>query len=147
VALIDDARIIEFLGQPRDAIIATLRSSGIPQLSPVWFLWHADRFVLSTGVATAKAANIRRDPRIGLCIDDEAGSRYFAASGRVIQVDDGWRRDYALKLIARYKPPEEVLPHWEYLERNEPQRVFTFDPERVIWRDYAGYGSEEGVPA
>jgi PPOX class probable F420-dependent enzyme len=145
--MIADTRIIEFLSQRRNAIVATVRSNGVPQLSPVWFLWRADRFVLSAGVATAKAANIRRDPRITVCIDDEPGARYFAASGRVVQLDDALRRDCALELIAKYKPPAEVLPHWEYLERNEPQRVFTFDPDRVIWHDYAGYGSEEGVPA
>jgi PPOX class probable F420-dependent enzyme len=138
VALIDDDRILTFLGQPRNAIVATLRANGMPQLSPIWFLWHADRFVLSTGVATVKAANISRDPRIGLCIDDEPGGRYLAASGQVIQVSDARRREYALELIAKYKAPDEVLPHWEYLERNEPQRIFTFDPERVTWRDYSG---------
>jgi PPOX class probable F420-dependent enzyme len=147
VALIEDSRVLEFLGQARNAIVATIRPNGTPQLNPIWFLWRTDRFVLSTGVATAKAANIIRDPRIALCIDDEPGARYFAASGYVIQVDDTLRRGYALELIAKYKPAGEVLPHWEFLERNEPQRLFTFDPERVTWRDYAGYGSEEGVPA
>jgi PPOX class probable F420-dependent enzyme len=137
VALIDDARIIEFLGRRGNAIVATIRPNGMPQLSPIWFLWRTDRFVLSAGVATAKAANISRDARISLCIDDEPGGRYLAASGHVIGVGDARRRDYALELIAKYKPPDEVVPHWEYLESNEPQRVFTFDPERVIWRDYS----------
>jgi PPOX class probable F420-dependent enzyme len=137
VALIDDERIIEFLGEPRNAIVATIRPNGMPQLSPVWFLWQTDRFVLSVGVATAKAANISRDPRISLCIDDEPVGRYLAASGRVIEVGDADRRDQALALIAKYKPADEVLPHWEYLEREEPQRIFTFDPERVIWQDYS----------
>jgi PPOX class probable F420-dependent enzyme len=140
VALIADARIIEFLGQPRNAIVATIRPNGVPQLSPVWFLWRSDRFVLSAGVATAKAANLGRDPRLSLCIDDEPGARYLAASGRVIQVSEADRRDHALELIAKYKPADEVLPHWQYLEREEPQRLFTLEPERIIWRDYAEHG-------
>ena len=140
MALIDDARIIEFLDQPRNAIVATIRPNGIPQLSPIWFLWRTDRFVLSAGVSTAKAANLRRDPRISLCIDDEPGARYLTATGHVSQVDEVGRREHALELIAKYKPAEEVLAHWEYLEGNEPQRIFTFDPERIIWRDYAEHG-------
>src|ERR1700722_18534615 len=109
VALIDDARIIEFLDQPRNAIVATIRPNGIPQLSPIWFLWRTDRFVLSAGVSTAKAANLRRDPRISLCIDDEPGARYLTATGHVSQVDEVGRREHALELIAKYKPAEEVL--------------------------------------
>lgn len=140
MALIDDGRIVDFLDQQRHAIVATIRPNGMPQLSPIWFLWRADRFVLSAGIATAKAANLRRDPRISLCIDDEPGARYLAASGRVVQVSDAGRRDHALALIAKYKPAAEVLAHWEYLERDEPQRLFTLDPERIIWRDYAGHG-------
>ena len=137
MAQIDDDRILEFLGQPRNAIVATIRPNGMPQLSPIWFLWRADRFVLSAGVATAKAANLSRDPRISLCIDDEPGGRYLAASGPVAVVGDADRREYALELIAKYKPAAEVLPHWEHLEVHEPQRIFTLDPERVIWRDYS----------
>lgn len=137
VAKIDDDLIIEFLGQRRNAIVATIRPSGLPQLSPIWFLWRSDRFVLSAGVATAKAANLSRDPRISLCVDDEPGGRYLAASGPVVAVGEADRRDYALELIAKYKPSDEVLPHWEYLEQHEPQRIFTLAPERVIWRDYS----------
>ena len=146
MAVIDDPQVIEFLGRSRNAIVATNRPGAAPQVSPIWFLWCEDRFVLSAGVATAKAANIRRDPRISLCVDDEPGARYFAASGRVMQVEQSLRRDYALELIAKYKPSGEVLPHWEDLERNDPQRIFTFDPERIIWRDFAATAQKRASP-
>jgi PPOX class probable F420-dependent enzyme len=142
---IDEPAVREFLHKRRNAVVATNRPDAAPQLSPIWFLWDGQRFILSAGRETAKAANIRRDPRVSLCIDDEPGARYLVASGRVEAVEDGEaNRELGLVLIAKYKAPDEVLPHWEHLEANEPQQLFTMSPERLIWRDFSGR-SEQSV--
>jgi PPOX class probable F420-dependent enzyme len=133
----DDPPVQEFLRARRNAVLATIRRDGTAQLSPVWFLWTGERFIFSAGRQTAKAANLRRDPRITLCIiDDEPGARYLVASGTAMQVADADRREHAFAVSAKYKAPEEIEGHWEYLEQTEPQLLYTCEPQRVVWREY-----------
>ena len=57
--------------QARTAKLATVRKDGRPHVVPVWFDMDGDTLIFTTGQATVKAANIRRDPRVCLCVDDE----------------------------------------------------------------------------
>src|SRR5436190_5338777 len=58
--------------QVRTAKLATVRKDGRPHVVPVWFDMDGDTLIFTTGQTTVKAANIRRDPRVCLCVDDEA---------------------------------------------------------------------------
>lgn len=132
-----DSEVTEFLRVRRNAVLATIRRDGVPQLSPVWFLWTGELFILSAGRQTAKAANLHRDPRVSLCIvDDEPGARYLFASGTAVPVPEEARRDYAFASMAKYKVPEESEAYWEYLEANEPQLLYTCKPQKFVWRSY-----------
>lgn len=54
------------------AKVATTRKDGRPHVAPVWFEVDDDDTILfTTGDKTVKAANIRRDGRICICIDDQ----------------------------------------------------------------------------
>lgn len=132
-----DPQLREFLQVRRNAVLATIRRDGTPQLSPVWFLWTGERFIFSAGRQTAKAPNLRRDPRVTLCIiDDEPGARYLVASGTAIQVADAARREHAFAVSAKYKAPDQIEAHWEYLEQTEPQLLYTCEPDGIVWREY-----------
>ena len=51
------------------AVLCTVRESGVPQMSPVLVAVDDDGWVLvSTSSTSAKAANLRRDPRAWLCV-------------------------------------------------------------------------------
>jgi PPOX class probable F420-dependent enzyme len=56
----------ELLAQHGNAVLATIRGNGRPQLSNVSYAWdgHQARVSLTTG--RAKTANLRRDPRASL---------------------------------------------------------------------------------
>jgi PPOX class probable F420-dependent enzyme len=65
---VDPARAREFLHGHHRAVLATFRSDGLPQLSPV--LAAADaagRVLISTRETAVKTRNLRRDPRVSLC--------------------------------------------------------------------------------
>jgi PPOX class probable F420-dependent enzyme len=66
------------LDRVRTAILATVRPDGRPHVAPVWFDLDGDTLVLSTGEDTVKGRNMRRDPRVSLCIDDEEPPFHFA---------------------------------------------------------------------
>ena len=60
------------LERPRTAKLATVRADGRPHIAPIWFGLDGDTLIFNTGDTTVKAANMRRDPRVSLCIDDDA---------------------------------------------------------------------------
>lgn len=55
----------------RTGELATVRKDGRPHVVPVWFVLDGDTLVFTTGEASVKATNMRRDPRVAFCVDDE----------------------------------------------------------------------------
>ncbi|MEP7188474.1 MAG: PPOX class F420-dependent oxidoreductase, partial [Roseiflexaceae bacterium] len=47
------------------------RADGRPHVAPIWFDLDGDALVFTTWHTTVKAANLRRDPRVSLCVDDD----------------------------------------------------------------------------
>lgn len=73
-----DEEYREFLlGTARTAKLATVRRDGRPHVAPIWYDLDGDTFVFMTGEGTVKGRNMRREPRVGLCIDDEKPPFHF----------------------------------------------------------------------
>ena len=65
----DPGRAREFLRANHRAVLATSRSDGRPQLSPVTAAVDAEgRVLVSTRETAIKAKNLARDPRATLCV-------------------------------------------------------------------------------
>jgi PPOX class probable F420-dependent enzyme len=60
------------LASPRTATLATIRVDERTHAAPIWFDLDGEEVVFTTWHASVKAANLRRDPRLALCVDDEA---------------------------------------------------------------------------
>ncbi len=57
----------------RTGKLATVRKDGRPHVAPIWFDLDDDGTILfTTGADTVKGIALRRDPRVSLCVDDEA---------------------------------------------------------------------------
>src|SRR5437764_2808354 len=82
--LSDKART--FLQEPRFAVLGTIYQDGRPQLTTMWYLLEGDTIVMNTKVGRAKERNMRRDPRISVCVPD--GYDYVTISGTVEMIDD-----------------------------------------------------------
>ncbi|WTW24106.1 pyridoxamine 5'-phosphate oxidase family protein [Streptomyces sp. NBC_00019] len=50
------------LGAPTGRF-ATVGADGTPNITPVWYVFDGEAFPFTTGGATAKARNLRRNPR------------------------------------------------------------------------------------
>src|SRR5262245_27760985 len=66
------------LDTPRTAKIASIRANGQPHVAPIWFDMDGDVIVFTTWHTTVKAANLHRDSRVCLCIDDDKPPYAFA---------------------------------------------------------------------
>jgi PPOX class probable F420-dependent enzyme len=77
-----------FLEEPRFAVMATINKSGTPQLTVMWYglVEGADVVVLNSMRGLIKDGNLRRDPRMSLCVED--GLRYVTLQGRAELIDD-----------------------------------------------------------
>ena len=75
-----------FLNEKRFAVLATINSDGTPQLTTMWYLLEGDTIVMNTKAGRIKERNMRRDPRIAICVED--GYNYVTSSGTVEMIDD-----------------------------------------------------------
>jgi PPOX class probable F420-dependent enzyme len=63
------ADALEFVREHHDAVMSTYRRDGSPQLSPITCSVDGDGFVVvSTRETAMKTKNLRRDPRVSLCV-------------------------------------------------------------------------------
>jgi PPOX class probable F420-dependent enzyme len=60
------------LAKARPAVAAVVRADGRPHATPIWIDLDGDQIVFTTWHTSLKGKALRRDPRIGLSIDDDA---------------------------------------------------------------------------
>ena len=75
-----------FLQEPRFAVLATLNPDGTPQQTVIWYELRGDEIVMNTARGRLKERNLRRDPRLSLCLED--GYRYVSIRGTASLLDD-----------------------------------------------------------
>lgn len=127
----DQAR--DFLREHHRAVLTTMRSDGRPQLSPVAAGVDAEgRVIVSTPETTAKARNLRRDPRVALCaFTDGFYGRWAQVEGTAEVVE---RPEAVELLVDYYRLISGEHPDWEDYRRAmvEDQRVLVrFEIQRA----------------
>ena len=121
-----------YLQEKRFAVLATLNEDGTPQLTTMWYLLEDDGTVLmNTKVGRAKERNMRRDPRISVCIED--GYIYVTLSGKVEMIDDPEiaQRDI-FRLSSRYHGEEKAKRQMENQFSKERRVTLRLKPEHII---------------
>ena len=99
--------IRDFLNERRFAVVATINEDGTPQQTVVWYELQGDRIMMNTRAGRLKERNLKRDPRISLCIEDEY--TYLFLKGRVELDYDQERAQAGIKALAvRYDGEEEA---------------------------------------
>lgn len=48
------------------------RKDGTPHVTPIWFVLEGDDVLFNTGRGTVKGHALARDPRVSICVDDQA---------------------------------------------------------------------------
>ena len=94
----DEARA--FLRDNHQAVLATFRRDGRPQLSPVGAgIDDEGRVEISSRETAMKVKNLRRDPRISLCL---LGPHWYAQWGQVEGIAEIVAQPEALDLLVGY---------------------------------------------
>lgn len=100
----DDQRRAFLSAGRRTATLATVRADGSPHVVPVGFVLDGDDWVFLTGADSVKGRNLRRDPRVGLCVDELDPQVFVAVTGTAALSEElGALRHWATVLGARYQ--------------------------------------------
>ena len=121
------------LGRARTAVLATVRADGRPHVAPIWFDLDDDTLVFMTGETTVKARNMRRDPRVSLCIDEEEPPFHFVVieGAADLTAGDPDLLYWATRIGGRYMGPDRAD---EYGRRNavEGELLVRVIPQKIV---------------
>jgi len=128
-ALSEKARAL--LQERRFAVLGTINTDGSPQLTTMWYLLDGDVILMNTKAGRTKERNMRRDPRISVCIED--GYSYVTISGTVEMIDDQQiaQRDI-YRLAVRYDGEEEAKRQMEEQFSKETRVTLHLKLEHII---------------
>jgi hypothetical protein len=118
----------------RTGKLATVRADGRPHIAPIWYDVDDDgSLVFNTGESTVKGRNIRREPRVSLCVDDDRPPFSFVVVEGVAEISEDLVevRRWASRLGGRYMGADRAE---EYGSRNgvAGELVVRVRPERVV---------------
>ncbi len=69
----DENEIVDFLMKgTKTGKLATVREDGRPHVAPIWCVWNEGKIIFGTGDSSIKAKNIRRNPQVSICVDEES---------------------------------------------------------------------------
>jgi PPOX class probable F420-dependent enzyme len=105
------------LADSRLGVLATIKSDGLPQLSPVtpYYDQQAGLIYVSMREGLAKTANLRRDPRAALEVTSGDGWSWATAEGTVKLIGPGTdpRGAEVEALVDYYRRAAGEHPDWE----------------------------------
>ena len=93
----------DLLNKKAFAQLATIMPDGTPQVSPVWFEYDGKNILINSAKGRVKDKNMRRDPRVGLDIQDPDNPyRHVSIRGRVVQITEDGADAHIDKLTKKY---------------------------------------------
>lgn len=131
--------IAAFLQAPHHAVVGTNTRDGPPQLSPVWYLYEDGTFYISITTNTAKYRNLRRDPRLSLCIDGGYPDyRTVIIYGTAELCTGPAPRLEAIRgrIIRRYYDDEAAARRYAESTRDQSHVLLVVTPARILSQDF-----------
>ncbi len=120
-----------FLAEQRFAVLSTINPDGTPQLTVMWYALDGDEILMNTKADRKKDQNVRRDPRIAICIED--GYNYVTIAGRAQLIDDQAIAQADIRRLAeRYHSAEKVEQMMRNLFGKEQRVTIRLAVEQVI---------------
>ncbi len=122
----------QFLQKHRFGVLTTIKKSGAPQATPVYYLYEDGKILISANKWKHKTRNIQRDPRVTLCVlDEQPTHRYLQVSGRAVVTEEDLV-ETSTRIFRRFRSEiREDFPQW----LKEQQRIIlVLTPEQVAPR-------------
>jgi PPOX class probable F420-dependent enzyme len=132
--------------------IATVRADGAPAVTPSWYLHEHGRIVFTPRTGSAWLADVGRDPRVCLCIDEDPLPYRKVVVDGVAEVlhppgeDEVWRPVYR-RIAGRYMDHDEAaVERYIELTIDQPRALLAVRLDRARVRSWRmAVGDEEST--
>lgn len=128
-----------FLRGRHIATLTTINPDGTPLQTPVWYLYQDGLLYIRTSSNSGKVRNIRRDPRVSLCVQDERPPyRGVTVNGTAAvqpeqpELSARMSRHYLGAIAGFFYLRLRTLPEIE----DDPDTIVVIEPERKYGWDY-----------
>jgi len=130
-----DERRLFLMAGTRTGTLGTTRRDGSPHVVPIWFVLDGDTVVFTCDGHSVKAAALRRDPRVSICVDDQRPPYSFVEMRGTAELSEDLDelRTWATLIGARYMGADQAE---EFGARNAVpgELLVRLDPEKTIAR-------------
>lgn len=107
-----------FLEQPHFCVMGTINRDGSPQLTVMWYDLVDDVVILNMTRGLVKDRNLRRDPRMAICVED--GPRFVTLNGRAELIEDRAIQEAEVNRMAiRYRGLRLAANHWTGIAQSD----------------------------
>jgi PPOX class probable F420-dependent enzyme len=106
-----------FLDEPWMCVMASINRDGTPQLTVMWYQILGDVVMLNTVRGLVKERNLRRDPRMSVCVEDR--QRYVTLYGTAEIIEDRAEQEREVNHMAiRYRGAAGAN-HWQSIAHQD----------------------------
>ena len=117
----------ELLDGKNFACVATIMPDGSPQVTPVWVDREGDIVVINATETRQKYRNLKRDPRVALCVFDIANPySKVLIRGKVIEFTSKEAEEGIDNLSMKYHGRK-----YDYHRADQPRVIMKIQPEHV----------------
>jgi PPOX class probable F420-dependent enzyme len=132
--------IEDFLTTPnRHAIVGTNRLDGAPQLSPVWYVYENGRMYISVPDGSVKHQNLKRDPRVAICVDGGRQDVRAVMLYGAVEIKDrnaAATQEMRWRIVRAYYPTEDAARQYYETVQDTPSVLLVLEPEKIVSQDY-----------
>jgi PPOX class probable F420-dependent enzyme len=82
-------------------VLTTIAADGTPVPTPIWYLYRDGAFYFRTASDAVKAENVRCDPRVGICVQEERAPYKAVIAYGLAQIEEP-RESLGRELPRRY---------------------------------------------
>ena len=128
----------KFLAGRHVAILVTIAPDGSPVPTPIWYLYRDGALYFRTAADAIKTQNVRRDPRVSVCVQEErAPYKWLVVHGKaeVTEADSRLEREMPRHYLGIIGGIGYQAAAREQIEQG-PEVTLIVRPERTITSDF-----------
>lgn len=128
-----------FLAGRHVAVLATISPKGEAVLTPIWYLYRDGKIYMRTGLESVKARNVRSDPRVTVCVQDERppyASLTVYGRASIEPASEGLGAEIARRYLGAVGGAFYVREARQAIEQSE-EITLVITPERTLTQDFS----------
>ena len=121
--MMSNKRLVEFLQEVHLLDLATITPGGFPHVTPVWYIWDGEHFIISTTRTRKKARNLAKNPNAGFSIAPEDLSYKAVVGYGTVEMEPDPDGELIRELCFRYLPEDKAEKYFESMRGSIDKRI------------------------